>query len=103
MPPLWLDLTFVVAVIASFWYLTECSLFGHQFETKHPEAWQRAGGPSIWNTRAQQPLLMFILGFAKLEPAQADLMPQLQRMRLLLAAGAIPMMVVFVYCFVAKA
>jgi hypothetical protein len=102
MAPLWLVIVFGIATVATVWYLTECALFGRRFEARHHEAWLAAGRPSLWNTSAQRPLLKLIAGSSQLGDAEADLLPQLRRMRVLLVAGFLPMVVVLVYCLVVQ-
>ena len=101
MTPPWLVAVFAVAFATTIWYLAECFVFAHRLETKHRAGWEALGRPSLWEVRAQQSYLKVILGFAQLGSELSGLLPQLHRIRLLLAVSFGGYMVALVHQIVA--
>lgn len=89
-----LNILFSVAFLTTLWYLIECVIFTRRLETKNRTEWEAMGRPSLWDIRAQGPLLAILLGTSSLGPIQDDYRQQLLRIRVLLATAFSLMVVV---------
>lgn len=93
----WLLVAFVIALVATFWYLGECLIFLHHLEINHHAQWVALGSPSIRDVRSFASYTKVLLGISPLGQELSGYAHQLLRIRALLAVGLIAYTVVSVY------